>query len=261
MKVVVVVLSGGQDSTTCLHWALKHYKESCGDDVVIKAVTYQYGQKHRREVACAKTIAERAGVFHYVDTLLPLIGRSPLVNENTELGKYDDPSQLPGGVEPTFVPCRNIVFLTYAANYAMSVTDQYKGAPDIDIVTGVCQADYGGYFDCRDLFIAAFERALNQGIFGHDCFDGLTEGDGVIKIVTPLMDKTKKQTVEFAIELGCIEELVYTHTCYDGGLIPCGKCHACIIRERGFYEAGIPDPLVLQQRGVWPPEMFMRKVE
>ena len=248
--VVVVVLSGGQDSTTCLFWAKKQYP-----DALLAAVSFNYDQKHKRELECAYALGDIAEVAaHKTIYVGELLGRSPLVNSKSELGQYKHPAELPGGVEPTFVPCRNIVFLTYAANYAMYLADG-KEYIDIRLVTGLCEADYGGYPDCRQSFVDNMQQTLNQGLFGHNG-NVLTEPrlSGVIQIITPLMNLTKRQTVMLADSLNCIPELSLTHTCYNGTEIPCRQCHACIIRERGFLDAGIPDPLVTKHKLPWPPD-------
>jgi len=221
---VLVVFSGGQDSTTCLYWAKKNFQE-------VKTVSFDYGQKHEIETESAKKICELAGLeFDLVKIPEVLRSSSALVNKNESLGKYEKIEDLPGGLEPTFVPARNILFLTIAANIAMSHGIR-------DIVIGVCEEDFGGYYDCRQDFINAMQLALSQGILGTD------EG---IRIHTPLMKLTKAETVKLAQKLGddCMQALAYSHTCYDGVFPPCGKCHACHLRARGFKEAGISDPLL-----------------
>lgn len=222
----LVVLSGGQDSTICLYAAKRQFDE-------VHALTFNYGQKHSREVSVATEIARAAGVVsHEVLALGPVLkSTSPLLDANAQVGQYNQASALPGGVEPTFVPARNALFLTLAANRAVALGVW-------DIFTGVCQADYGGYYDCRQVFIDAMVVALSQAIFGVN---------GAFKIHTPLMDMTKAQSIEFAWKLpGCKEAMAWTHTCYNGKEIPCGHCHACIIRARGFHEVGVADPLVLR---------------
>ena len=221
----VVLLSGGQDSTTCLYWALKRWKK-------VTALTIVYGQRHVVEVDAAKKIAEDAGVPHEILELPKLLkGTSPLVNDNEEVGQYESAEDLPGGIEPTFVPCRNILFLTIAANRAACLG--YS-----NIITGVCEEDYGGYPDCRSDFIGRMEDALVAGIWG-------AESDKNIMVHTPLMWLTKKASVDLAISLpGCMEALAYSHTCYNGSVPPCGKCHACLLRAKGFSDAGVADPLV-----------------
>lgn len=221
-NAALVLLSGGQDSTTCLYWAKQRFSE-------VMAVSIGYGQRHEVELVAAKKIAQMADVsYEHIDLNKVLTGSSPLVSDNP-LGKYSGVDSLPGGIEPTFVPGRNILFLTVAANRAAA-----GGA--LNLVTGVCEEDFGGYPDCRREFIDSMETALSLGITGKS---------GHFKIHTPLMSLSKKQSVQLAMELpGCMEALAYSHTCYDGQVPPCGKCHACLLRARGFDEAGVPDPLI-----------------
>ncbi|MCK5235418.1 MAG: 7-cyano-7-deazaguanine synthase QueC [Deltaproteobacteria bacterium] len=222
---VLVVLSGGQDSTTCLFWAKEQFP---GED--IHALTFDYGQKHAVELNAARKIGKLAGVasHEFVTLGKVLAGTSPLVNSDEEVGQYDSAEELPGGVEPTFVPARNILFLTIAANRAHCLGVE-------DIITGVCQEDFGGYFDCRRVFIDRMENALSQGIYGVET---------KLAIHTPLMYMTKKESVEFAIRIpGALHALAYSHTCYNGQNPPCGKCHACILRQKGFDEGNCLDPL------------------
>lgn len=227
----LVVLSGGQDSTTCLYWALEQFDE-------IHAVTYDYGQKHSRELACARDIALRAGIAsrHTIIDVGPILqGASPLVNKDSQLEQYKDMDSLPGGLEKTFVPGRNMLFAVLAANhaYARGITE---------IVMGVCQEDYGGYPDCREAFINAVELAICTG-FGYDDNDPFSR----FLIHTPLMYLTKAKSVLMAKEMpACWESLAYTHTSYDGKYPPTGNDHATLLRAKGFFDANLPDPLVLR---------------
>lgn len=223
----LVVLSGGQDSTTCLYLA-----KAMGFE--LHAVTFDYGQRHARELEAAATVAGMANVNPYsyeVIKLGPVLkGTSPLVSD-APLEQYADHASLPGGIEKTFVPLRNQLFLTLAANRAT-----VHGC-DV-IVTGVCEEDYGGYPDCRRVFIDALEHAIN-----------LSNGESAPRktIFTPLMKLNKARTVELAKELpGCFDALAYTHTSYDGQYPPLGHDHATLLRAKGFEEAGVPDPLVLR---------------
>ena len=230
IRTAVVLLSGGQDSTTCLFWALNQ-----GYDRVV-CLSVWYGQRHDRELQAAKDVVAVAQALYPMATIeheearlgKVLIGSSPLVSDN-DLGKYENVDALPGGVEPTFVPGRNVLFLTIAANRAARV-----GAETI--ITGVCEEDFGGYFDCRRVFIDAMEVALAQGFAGQDSW---------FTIETPLMNLSKADSVRLALDLpGCIEALAVSHTCYAGESPPCGKCHACHLRARGFDEAGYIDPIL-----------------
>lgn len=234
-KSCLVILSGGQDSTTCLYWAMTQFRK-------VHAVTFDYGQRHKVELEAAEKVFDMAramspdqmGTHEFVVLGRVLRGASPLVSSN-ELEQYSDMYALPGGLEKTFVPGRNLLFLTLAANIAYSL-----GCTDV--VTGVCEEDFGGYPDCRQAFIDAAQEAIRQG-FGYDDTDGFL----AFKIHTPLMHKTKAETVQMAKQLpGCWEALAYTHTAYDGQYPPVGNDHASLLRAKGFLEAGLPDPLVLR---------------
>lgn len=229
----LVVLSGGQDSTTCLAWALEQ-----GYDV--HTVTFDYGQKHAIELQSAMHVAGMLGVEPYNVEVVRLgenilAGTSPLTNKAAKLEQYADHKSLPGGLEKTFVPMRNQLFLTVAANRAYVLGCSV-------VITGVCQEDNGGYPDCRRTFIDALQDACNYGTF-----TGESGGLAPLKILTPLMNLTKAESVKLAMTLkGCMAALAYSHTSYDGQYPPIGKDHATLLREKGFEEAGIPDPLILR---------------
>jgi 7-cyano-7-deazaguanine synthase len=215
----LVVLSGGQDSTTCLYWALDKFGPSA-----VEAITFDYGQRHRVELGCAARVAEFAGVSHTempIDTFAAL-GGNALTDQNIGVQKDADiETDLPN----TFVPGRNIVFLTFAAAYAWQRNIEH-------LVTGVAQTDYSGYPDCREETIEALQLTIRLGMASN------------IVIHTPLMSLSKKETVLLARDLGALEAMALTHTCYEGRRPPCGECPACILRARGFNEAGIEDPLL-----------------
>lgn len=215
----LVILSGGQDSTTCVYWAIERFgKES------VESVTFDYGQLHRNELHAASRVAEFAGIRNVV---LPIdtfkaIGGSALTDPSIEVPRTAEEGE---GLPATFVPGRNLVFLTFAAAYAWRY--------DIhNLVTGVAQTDYSGYPDCRRDTIDALEKTLALGL------------ERRFTIHTPLMHLSKKETVLLAKELGALEAMALTHTCYNGRVPPCGECAACLLRARGFAEAGIPDPLI-----------------
>ncbi len=213
----VVVLSGGQDSTTCLWWAMDRFGRAN-----VAAITFDYGQRHRIELECAATIAAAAGIQH---TQLPIdtfeaLGGNALTDEDVNVSDVGE-----RGLPATFVPGRNLVFLTFAAAWAWPRGVQH-------IVTGVAQTDYSGYPDCRRQTIDALASALALGM----------ERDFAIH--TPLMNLSKKETVLLARELGAMEAMGLTHTCYEGHCPPCGECDACKLRAKGFSEAGIEDPLL-----------------
>ena len=219
MDTALVVLSGGQDSTTCLYWALDRF--GAGH---VEAVTFDYGQRHRIELDCAARVAARAGVGHTVlpiDTFAALGGNALTDAAITVQPGVDARTQLPN----TFVPGRNLIFLAFAAALAYQ-----RGIHHL--VTGVAQTDYSGYPDCRQATLQALEQTIRLGM------------DYEITLHTPLMFKSKADTVLLARDLGALPALADTHTCYHGQQPPCGECPACLLRAKGFAEAGIPDPLV-----------------
>lgn len=221
---LLVVLSGGQDSTTCLYWA-----KLLADEVL--AVTFDYNQRHAIEVGAAAHVAALAGVAHHEVVAVGdvLRGTSPLVNSTRDVERYADAASLPGGIEKTFVPMRNALFIVLAMNRA--VVEGCNG-----IVLGVSEEDYGGYPDCRERFILQMELA---------CKAAIGESAAHPAILTPLLHLDKRETVELAARLpGCMEALAYSHTCYNGEVPPCGTCHACLLRAKGFEQAGLDDPLI-----------------
>lgn len=226
----LLVLSGGQDSTTCAFWAQSRGYE-------LHAVTFDYGQRHSIELDAAEKIGELVGVLSHEFVVLGkgvLAGTSPLVS-NAKLEQYENHHSLPGGLEKTFVPMRNQLFLTIAANRA------YVLGCNV-LITGVCQEDNGGYPDCTRDFINLVENASSCGTF--TCKD---DAPGPLRIITPLMYLSKAQSVELAWSLpGCYEALAYSHTSYDGQYPPTGHDHATLLRAKGFEESGLPDPLVLR---------------
>lgn len=228
MEKAIVVLSGGQDSTTCLYWAKRSGYEPY-------ALTFDYAQRHKIEIESARKIAEIADVDWECVALGPILkGTSPLVSSQSELEQYRDHASLPGGLEKTFVPMRNQLFLTIAVNRAV-LHGTYS------IITGVCQEDFGGYPDCRDVFIDAFERVTNKALY----LDPNPRPRMIIQ--TPLMNLTKKESVDLAMDLeGCYAALAWSHTSYDGIYPPTGHDHATLLRAKGFEEANIPDPLILR---------------
>lgn len=235
-RSTVVVLSGGQDSTTCLLWA----KNSPDLFDTVRAVSFDYGQRHRVELQSAARVAELVGVpYEEINIQGLLRGSSPLVNPAAELETYDSPEQMEktigDRVELTFVPLRNPVFLLLAANYALSV-----GA--LSVVTGVCAMDNANYPDCTGHFVRATSYMINEALGLHRTD---YTGNRPFQIHTPLLTKTKAQTVHLAMEYPQWHDaLALSHTCYAGEVPPCGKCHACVLRAAGFAEAGVPDPLV-----------------
>lgn len=204
----LVVFSGGQDSTTCLFWALKRFRK-------VHTITFAYGQKHSREIEMARAIAEEAGVdFHLQDvSFISQIGTSSLTDTSIEM----DQERPDGSFPNTFVPGRNLFFLSVAAVYARE-----KGIRHL--VTGVSQTDFSGYPDCRDSFIKSLNVTLNLAM------------EEQFVIHTPLMWIDKAETWALADELGVLDLVRYrTLTCYNG--IPgdgCGHCPSCKLRKAGL---------------------------
>jgi len=215
----LVVLSGGQDSTTCLYWAIERFGR-CH----VSSITFDYGQKHRIELECARDVAAAAGVSNAclpIDTFAALGGDALTDASIAVSDEKDDETELP----VTFVPGRNLIFLTFAAAHAYRHDARH-------LVTGVAQTDYSGYPDCREDTIAALQKAISLGM------------DREFTIHTPLMHRSKKETVELAVRLGGLDAMALTHTCYNGSRPPCGECQACRLRAKGFAEAGVRDPLL-----------------
>ncbi|KAM3099908.1 7-cyano-7-deazaguanine synthase QueC [Phormidesmis sp. 146-12] len=219
----LVILSGGQDSTTCAAIALQQFQE-------VHAVTFDYQQRHLIELESAIAVAKALNLKHDVSAIGSILNStSPLVSD-ASLDEYASVEELPTGVESTFIPGRNILFLTLAANRAVCLGIR-------DIFIGVCETDFAGYWDCRQSFVNAMAIALGEGFYGQP---------HAFEIHTPLMNLTKADSVQLAREVlgDRFEEVMsLTHTCYAGVKGGCGKCHACLLRDRGFREAGIDDPI------------------
>lgn len=226
MTRAVVLFSGGQDSTTSLFWAMREFDE-------VLPLAFRYGQRHSAELLAAADIAGTAGLELATLELrvLEQLGDSALL-ENSELeltssgGLVDE--EAPGGLPTSFVPGRNLLFLSVAGAYAVK-----KGSKDI--VMGVCQADYSGYPDCRQEFIEHAVTAIEAA---------MPSSCGPFTIHAPLMNRSKRDTVLLARELGdrCWEALGRSVTCYRGRRPGCGECPSCVLRRKGFDEAGLEDP-------------------
>lgn len=215
-NAALVLLSGGQDSTTSLFWAKKRFGRA-------EAVSFDYGQRHRIELKSAAKIARIAGVKHAIIKIkeFEAIKNSALTDKKIKVGGRD---RINKDLPSTFVPGRNILFLTIAASLAYTKKIH-------DLVIGVSQVDYSGYPDCREEFMRSMQKSLSLGM------------EYRVKIHTPLVHKTKKQTVLLAKKLGALPYMKYTHTCYRGTKRPCGICPACVLRAKGFREAGVVDEL------------------
>lgn len=213
---MIVLLSGGQDSTTCLYWALRH-----AAGAPVDALAVDYGQRHRRELDAARCIANEAGVqLHLARLDLPL---ASALTSGQELGRRPD------GLPTTFVPGRNGLFLWAAAGLA-------KQHGRNTVVIGCSAVDYSGYPDCRPEFLRAQQGAIALGLEMPN-----------FTIAAPLIDRSKAQTVRMMRELDVRDgrawrALGMSWTCYLGGARPCGECPACVLRAKGFAEADLTDP-------------------
>lgn len=229
----LVILSGGQDSTMCLDIAVGAFGAS-----QVKALSFNYGQRHRRELECARDVALYYGVQHEVVDVGPILASaSPLTDKTAELEQYQSYAEMDAiignRVEKTFVPMRNALFLTLAANRAACYGMTF-------LYTGVCQADNANYPDCRSSFIGAQEEAINQAL-------GYSVGEGHwITIAAPLMYVSKPEAVTKFFKEPNFAVMALTHTAYDGSYPPVGNDHATVLRAQGFLEAGVPDPLVIR---------------
>ncbi|KRP65089.1 7-cyano-7-deazaguanine synthase QueC [Pseudomonas orientalis] len=211
-KKAVMVFSGGQDSTTCLIQALKQYDE-------VHCITFDYGQRHVAEIDVARTLAKQLGatVHKVMDvSLLNELAISSLTRDNIPVPTVNSSGE---SLPSTFVPGRNILFLTLAAIYAYQVKAE-------SVITGVCETDFSGYPDCRDEFVKALNQALKLGM----------EYD--VRLDTPLMWLNKAETwalADYYEQLKLVRE--QTLTCYNGVIgTGCGNCDACNLRARGLNE-------------------------
>jgi 7-cyano-7-deazaguanine synthase len=221
----ICLLSGGLDSTTCLAIARRQ-------DYECYCLSFDYGQRHAVEIQAAQRIAAHLGAKEHrtITFDLRLFGGSALT-AGIDVPKHATASEVGTGIPVTYVPARNTIFLSFALAYAEVVRAG-------DIFIGVNAIDYSGYPDCRPEFIRAFESMANLATKAG------VEGSTKITIHTPLIAMTKADIVRRAISLGV--NLSLTHSCYDpdAGGRPCGHCDSCLLRQKGFEEAGIADPLL-----------------
>ncbi|UZW86705.1 7-cyano-7-deazaguanine synthase QueC [Staphylococcus lugdunensis] len=204
----IVVFSGGQDSTTCLFYAKKHFDE-------VELVTFNYGQRHNTEIEVAKSIAHEQGLAHHIldMSLLSQLTPNALTQHDMKIETNDD------GMPNTFVPARNLLFLSFAGALAYQLNAKH-------IIIGVCETDFSGYPDCRDNFIKSMNVTLSLAM------------DKDFVIHTPLMWLNKAQTWALSDELGVLDYIRHqTLTCYNGIIGDgCGECPACHLRARGLQQ-------------------------
>ncbi|MFE0503302.1 7-cyano-7-deazaguanine synthase QueC [Peribacillus butanolivorans] len=203
----VVVFSGGQDSTTCLFWAMERFEK-------VEAVTFDYNQRHSLEIECAQKIAKELGITHHILDMSLLNQLAPNALTRSDIAVEDGED---GELPSTFVPGRNLLFLSFAGVLASQIGAKH-------IVTGVCETDFSGYPDCRDVFIKSLNVTLNLSM------------DQSFVIDTPLMWLNKEETWELADQLGAFDFVrEKTLTCYNGIISDgCGECPACKLRQKGL---------------------------
>jgi 7-cyano-7-deazaguanine synthase len=228
-KKAVVLLSGGLDSTTVL--AITKV-----EGFVPYALSFRYGQRHEAELDAASRVASAIGVAEHViaDVNLNVFGGSALTAQ-IDVPKHRTNTEMSQGIPITYVPARNTVFLSIALAWAEVLEAD-------DIFVGVNALDYSGYPDCRPEYIEAFERMANLAT------KAAVEGTQRIQIHAPLIQLTKAQIIQRGLELGV--DYAITHSCYDPGSDgrACGSCDSCLLRMKGFREAGVPDPTLYQEQ-------------
>ncbi len=226
MKKAVVLLSGGLDSATVLAFALRQ-------GFLVHTISFDYGQRHAVEIACAHALAAAHGVRDHrlVNIDLRAFGGSALTSA-VEVPKHRDLSQSSTEIPITYVPARNTIFLSFALAFA-----EVTGSRNIFI--GVNAVDYSGYPDCRPQYIDAFSKMANLAT--RSAVEGCP-----VTFHTPLIDMSKAQIIAMGLDLGV--DYALTNSCYDPAPsgAPCGACDSCLLRAKGFAELGRPDPRMLK---------------
>lgn len=225
MTAAVCLLSGGLDSSTCLALSRR-------EGYTCYALSFDYGQRHRIELEAAARMAAKLGASRHLVVRIDLrqFGGSALT-DHIDVPKRGGAGEIPAGIPVTYVPARNTVFLSFALAWAEVLHSS-------DIFIGVNALDYSGYPDCRPEYLEAWERMANLAT------KAAVEGQTRIHLHAPLIRLSKGEIVKLAAELGV--DFSLTHSCYDPDPSgrPCGACDSCLLRRKGFEEAGISDPLV-----------------
>jgi len=228
-RKAVVLLSGGLDSTTVLAIAKS-------DGFAPYALSFRYGQRHEAELAAAARVASAIGAAEHViaDVNLNVFGGSALTAK-IDVPKQRTDIEMSQGIPITYVPARNTVFLSIALAWAEVLEAD-------NIFVGVNALDYSGYPDCRPEYISAFEQMANLAT------KAAVEGRQRIQIHAPLIELSKAQIIQRGLRLGV--DYGITHSCYDPDIEgrACGSCDSCLLRLKGFREAGVPDPTTYQER-------------
>jgi 7-cyano-7-deazaguanine synthase len=233
----IILFSGGLDSTTCLAIAKAENHRP------LYSLSFDYGQRHRHELDAATRLARVFGVGEHRVIRIDLrqFGKSALTADDIAVPKDRDESTMAGEIPITYVPARNTIFLSYALAWA-----EVLGVRDVFI--GVNAVDYSGYPDCRPEFIAAFEAMANLATkmtteeATERRSEGATKASSPFRIHAPLVHLTKAQIIRRGVDLGV--DYGQTHSCYDPDPKgrACGRCDSCVLRKKGFAEAGVPDP-------------------
>lgn len=223
IKRCICILSGGLDSSTCIYLAKSQGFE-------LYALTFNYGQRHQRELECARKIGELVGVkeHRFVDLPKP---KGSALTENIEVPKVRTLEEMSKEIPITYVPARNTLFIAYALQYAEEVNADA-------IFIGVTSIDFSGYPDCRPEYIEAWQNLIN-------CATKKTAEGGTIELRTPLLQLYKAEIIELGTELGVPYE--FTHSCYSGDYPPCLECDSCKLRIKGFVGNDLRDPLIDEQ--------------
>lgn len=221
MKKAVILLSGGLDSTTCMSVAHQEGYE-------LYPISFNYGQRHQRELESAKAVASFYQAKEHRIFEIDYVGGSALTDPSISVPAYQEEE----GIPVTYVPARNILFLSYALGYAEVIQAEA-------IFIGVSSIDYSGYPDCRPEFIEAFQQVAKVGTKAG------VEGKA-ITIRTPLIRLSKAATIQLAMMNGA--PLHLTTSCYKGGEKACGICDSCTLRLKGFKEAGLVDPIPYEDK-------------
>ncbi len=222
MKKAIVLLSGGLDSTVTLAYALSEGRE-------VIPVSFRYGQRHSRELEAAMAVISHYCLKHHIIVELDLSAfhKSALTSKQVDVPKRGSVKEIKEGIPVTYVPARNIIFLSIAAGIA-----ETEGAREIFI--GANSIDYSGYPDCRPEFFEAFEEVLKKGTKAG--VDG-----NAVKVMHPILNMTKAEIVRLGKKLNA--PLHLTSSCYEGGSKACGRCDSCLLRLKGFEEAGFKDEI------------------
>jgi 7-cyano-7-deazaguanine synthase len=228
-RKAIILLSGGLDSATVLAIAQR-------DGYQCHAISFRYGQRHDYELTCAARLAEkmRAASHNVIEFDLRPISNSALTSDAREIPKGRGISEMSHDIPVTYVPARNTIFLSFALAKAETIGSR-------DIFIGVNALDYSGYPDCRPEYIGAYEAMANLAT------KAATQEQQHLTIHAPLIAMSKAQIIRKGLELGV--DYSMTTTCYDPSPAgqPCGQCDACILRQQGFAENGLTDPLIRKE--------------